>query len=316
MTPQNVFFNEFGRLRSGWRFAVFLISYFVIATSLTVIFVSILKSLPVGAGENSLVTLVGTFTIFSTCAIFLGWFYAKFFEDLPFRSLGIWFTKNWFLNLIFGLVIGAVSIGFAALIPFLFGAISFQSNLNAGRSPILLTLSVTLLIFIVGAVSEETLFRGYLLQTMSRAKLFSVGMFLTSVLFASAHTDNPGANPFSWLNTFLAGIWFCIAYRKTRDLWFPIGIHFAWNWFQGSVLGITVSGLGELATAPLMKAEDFGPVWLTGGSYGLEGGISCTIALVVSSILIWILPFIKPAEELLEMSSEEKSQNRERRVEG
>lgn len=303
---QNVFFNSHGRIRSGWRFTVFLLSFIVIASSLSIGFVTFLAMLPIGAGQNSLVTLVGSFSILSFCAIFLGWFYARFFEDLPFRSLGVWFTKYWFKNLILGLIIGAISICFAASIPLLFGAISFQFNSNAGRSPIILTLSVTLLIFIVGAIFEETLFRGYLLQTLSRAKLFGVGMLLTSVLFASVHNSNPNANLFSWFNTLLAGIWFCIAYLKTRDLWFPIGVHFAWNWVQGSILGINVSGLGDLATAPLMRSKDFGPVWLTGGSYGLEGGISCTLALILSCGLIWILPFIKPNEELLEMSSEEK----------
>ncbi|CAN5797367.1 type II CAAX endopeptidase family protein [soil metagenome] len=306
MTPQTIFFNEHERLRSGWRFTVFLISYIIFASFLTGIFVSILSKIPAATGQNSLLTMVGSFSIFTFCAIFLGWFYGKYFEDLPFRALGVWITKNWFKNLLLGLIVGTASIGLAALIPFLSGALSFQSNLSAGSSPILLTLSVTLLIFIAGAVSEEALFRGYLLQTMSRAKLFFVGVFLTSVLFASVHNANPGANLFSWLNTFLAGIWFCIAYWKTRDLWFPIGIHLAWNWVQGSILGINVSGLGELATAPLMRSQDFGPVWLTGGSYGLEAGISCTIALIVSSVAIWFLPFPKPTEEMLEMTSEEK----------
>lgn len=300
-----VFFNNHGRLRSGWRFAVFLLSFMIFASSLSVGFVTFLAMLPIGAGQNSLVTLVGSFSILSFCAIFLGWFYGKYFEDLPFRALGFWFTKYWFKNLLAGLIIGAVSIAIAALIPLLFGAVSFQFNSNAGRSPILITLSVTFLIFVVGAIFEETLFRGYLLQTLSRAKLFGVGLLLTSVLFASVHNSNPGANLFSWLNTFLAGIWFCIAYRKTRDIWFPLGIHFAWNWVQGSILGINVSGLGDLATAPLMRYEDSGPVWLTGGSYGLEGGIGCTLALVLSTGLIWILPFIKPNEELLQMLSEE-----------
>ena len=306
MNPQKIFFNEFGHLRSGWRFTVFLISYIILASSLSLIFISLLTVLPGNAAQNNILTLGGTFTIFSICAILLGWFYGKIFEDLPFRVLGIWLSKNWLKNLVLGLIVGAASICFAALIPFISGAISFQSNLNAGSSPILLTLSVTLFLFVVGAVSEEALFRGYLLQTMSRAKLFFVGTLLTSVLFASVHNANPGANPFSWLNTFLAGIWFCIAYWKTRDLWFPIGIHLAWNWVQGSILGINVSGLGDLANAPLMRSQDFGPVWLTGGSYGLEGGISCTIALIVSSIAIWFLPFPKPSEEMLEMTSKEK----------
>ena len=306
MNAQDIFFNEFGRLRSGWRFTVFLVSYMIFTASLSVGFVTFLTALPIGAGENSLLTMLGSFFIAAACAVFLGWFYANNLEDLPFRSLGLWRTKNWFKNLLFGLLIGAVSIGFAALIPFLSGAISFESNISAGSSPILLTLSVTLLIFIVGAIAEETLFRGYLLQTMARSKLFVIGTLLTSVLFASVHNTNPGANLFSWLNTFLAGIWFCVAYWKTRDLWFPFGIHLTWNWFQGSIFGINVSGLGDLATAPLLRSEDFGPVWLTGGGYGLEGGIACTFALIFSGVLIWILPFIKPSEELLAMSSEEK----------
>ena len=117
MNPQKIFFNEFGRLRSGWRFTIFLISYIFFASSLTAGFVALLKNLPVGAGQNSLITLSGTFAIFSVCAILLGWFYGKIFEDLPFRALGIWLTKNWLKNLILGLIVGAVSIGFAALIP-------------------------------------------------------------------------------------------------------------------------------------------------------------------------------------------------------
>lgn len=308
MNPQKIFFNSYGRLRSGWRFTIFFLSYIVLASFLTGVFVVILQNLPFAAGQNSLLTMLGSVSIFAICAIFLGWFYGKNLEDLPFRALGIWRTKNWFKNLIFGLIVGAASIGFAASIPLSVGAISFQTNQIAGSSPILITLSVTLLLFTVGSISEEALFRGYLLQTLSRAKLFFVGVIITSALFASAHNANPGANIFSWLNTFLAGIWFSVAYWKTRDLWFPIGIHLMWNWVQGSILGINVSGLGNLATAPLLRSEDFGPAWLTGGNYGLEGGISCTIALILSSIAIWFLPLPKPSEELLKFSGEEQSQ--------
>ena len=305
MDAQTIFYNQNGRLRSGWRFTIFLFSYLVLSTVLIAAAVSFLSILPVGWGENSLVTFAVTLSVFFVCALFLGWFYGKIFEDLPFHALGLWLTKNWLKNLFFGLLIGTLSIGFAALIPFVFGSISFQTNQSASASAMLSTLSATFLIFTIGAIYEETLFRGYMLQTFSRAKLFWVGMLLTSVLFASVHNNNPGANVFSWLNTFLAGIWFCIAYYKTRDLWFPFGIHLAWNWIQGSVLGINVSGLGDLASAPLLRSEDFGPVWLTGGGYGLEGGIACTIALVLSSFIIWFLPFSKPSEEMLELSGEE-----------
>lgn len=312
MTPQTIFFNEHGRLRSGWRVSFFLLSFAIFVISLSAGFVALLSALPAGAGQNSLLTMIGSFVIFAFSAVFLGWFCGKTFEGLPFRALGIWRTKNWLKNLFLGLLVGAGSILLAALIPFAAGAISFQANSSAGYSPLLLTLGVTLVIFTAGSVAEETLFRGYMLQTLARAGLLSFGMLITSVLFASVHADNEGSNYFSLFNTFVAGIWFSVAYWKTRDLWFPIGIHLAWNWVQGSVLGINVSGISTLANAPLLRSEDFGPVWLTGGGYGLEGGIACTIALVISTAAIWFLPFPKPAEEMTEMTGGENNAVRDR----
>jgi len=306
MNDKSIFFNQFGRVKSGWRFCVFLLSYFV----LTVIFglgsIALLSNLPIGFTPESLLALVVPFSIFAAIAIFLGWFYGKIFEDLPFRALGCWFTKNWFKDLVFGLIIGAVSIGLAALIAAIFGSLTFQVNDSSGTSAILLTLAVTLLIFTIAAITEETLFRGYLLQTLGRAKLFYVGAILTSFLFATAHNNNPGANAFSWINTFLAGIWLAAAYFKTRNLWFPFGVHLAWNWIQGAFLGINVSGLSELASAPILRVSETGTKFVTGGDYGIEGGIACTIALIFSIALIWFLPFIKPTEEMLALTSEEK----------
>jgi len=111
-----------------------------------------------------------------------------------------------------------------------------------------------------------------------------------SLLFAFAHNVNPSVSPLALANTFIAGIWFAAAYLKTRDLWFPFGIHFAWNWLQGPIFGINVSGIGDFSPDPLMRATDAGPAWLTGGAYGIEGGVACTFALMLSLVLIYYLP--------------------------
>lgn len=306
MDIRSVFFNESNRLRSGWRFAIFLVSYLALSLIYLLYILPLLKLLPIGLTDDSVLSLVTTFSYFSAVAIFLGWLCGKVFEDLPFRALGCWFTENWLRDLAAGLLLGAVSIGLAALIAAVFGGLRFQPNDAAGASAILLTLGVTLLIFTIGAVSEEVLFRGYLLQTFSRAHLVWLGMLLTSFLFASAHNSNPGASAFSWLNTFLAGIWFVAAYLKTRNLWFPFGIHLAWNWFQGAFFGISVSGLGELASAPILKPTGQGAVFVTGGDYGVEGGLACTIAIALSTALIYFLPFLKPTAEMLALTSAEK----------
>lgn len=305
MENKSIFHNEFGRIRSGWRFSIFLLAFVLLSGIFVVGAVGLLSRLPIGFSQESLLAFIIPFLITAAIAVFLGWIFGRFFEDLPFRALGVWFTKNWLKDLISGLTLGAVSIGIAALIAYIFGGMRFETNQNSGNTAILLTLGVTLLIFTVGAIAEEVLFRGYLLQTMTRAKLAWVGVILTSFLFASAHNSNPGASVFSWINTLLAGVWLAAAYLKTRNIWFPLGIHLTWNWVQGAFLGINVSGLSELASAPLMRVAEKGNAFIGGGDYGLEGGIACTIALIISTALIWFLPIFKATDEMLALTDME-----------
>lgn len=306
-----ILFNERGRSRSGWRFLIFLSLFIFFGLLFSSAAFALLSSLPIGFGQGTVLFLLVNSSISLVLAVLFGWLCGKFLEDLPFRALGCAFTKNWFVNLISGLVIGAVSIGFAALIAVIFGGLTLEFNQTAGSSAILLTLGISFLIFAVAAAFEEALFRGYMLQTFSRANFVWLGVFLTALLFATAHNSNPKANFFSWLNTFLAGIWFGMAYLKTRDLWFPFGLHLTWNWMQGSVFGIEVSGLKEITTAPLMHETDSGPAWLTGGDYGIEGGIACFIALIFSIAFIYLLPFLKPSGEMLALTNKETPKNGE-----
>ncbi len=309
MNFKTIFFNEFGRLRSGWRFTIFLLSFFLTTIVLLTMAVRVAMALPIGFTPNSLESYVLQFAVSFVVAVFFGWLYGKIFEDLPFRALGLWFTKNWLKDLISGLLIGAFSIALAAFIAVAVGGLSFKYNDSAGSSAMILTLGISLLIFTLGAAFEEALFRGYLLQTLSRAGLAWVAIALTSVFFASAHLGNQSANAISTINTALAGVWLGVAYLKTRNLWFPFGIHLTWNWFQGAIFGVEVSGITQFTTAPILREIDSGPAWLTGESYGLEGGIACTIALVVSTALIYFLPILKPTEEMIALTSAEKPLN-------
>jgi uncharacterized protein len=284
---------------------LYLLSFFVTTVALLTAIVAVLISLPIGFSTNSLGGYILQFSVSFAVALFFGWLYGKLFEDLPFRALGFWFTKNWLKDLASGLLIGIFSIALAAFIAVVLGGLSFKYNDSAGSSAMLLTLGSSLVIFILGAAFEEAFFRGYLLQTLARAKLAWVAIALTSIFFASAHLGNDNANAISTINTALAGIWLGVAYLKTRNLWFPFGIHLMWNWFQGAIFGVEVSGLTQFTTAPILREIDSGPAWLTGESYGLEGGIACTIALIVSMALIYFLPFIKPTEEMLALTSEE-----------
>lgn len=305
MNIQTIFINEFGRLRSGWRFAVFLFAYIAVSVFFAETVNSILHRLQIGYSEDSLLGFFVPVFIFALFSIILGWLCGKFLEGLPFRALGIWLTKNWLKDLSLGLIFGALSIFLAAIVAIVFGGLQLNFNQTHGSSAIWLTLASSLFIFTVGAVSEEALFRGYLFQTLSRANLAWLAIAITSVFFASAHLGNKDANYISTLNTALAGIWFGIAYLKTRTLWFPIGLHLAWNWVQGAVLGIPVSGITQLTTAPLFQVSEFGTNQITGGNYGIEGGIACTIALIISALAIWFASFLKPTQEMLALTNTE-----------
>jgi hypothetical protein len=311
MNLSYILFNEFGRPRSGWRFTIFLFLFIFLGLFFSSAVFALLSQQPIGFGQGTVLFFLVNSSISLFLAVLLGWLCGKFLEDLPFRALGCAFTKGWFINLISGLFIGAVSIAFAVQIAVIFGGLSLEFNQTAGSAAILLTLGISFLIFAVAAAFEEALFRGYILQTFSRANLAGFGVFLTALLFASVHNSNPEATFFSWLNTFLAGIWFGAAYLKTRDLWFPFGLHLMWNWMQGAIFGVEVSGLKEITIAPLMRETDFGPAWLTGGDYGIEGGIACFIALIFSIALIYFLPFLKPGEEMLALTSAENTKKAE-----
>jgi hypothetical protein len=149
------------------------------------------------------------------------------------------------------------------------------------------------------------------LQTFVRAKLPMMGVVLPSLLFAFAHANNPDATSLGLVNTFLAGIWFGFAYLKTRDIWFPFGIHLLWNFLQGPFFGINVSGIREFSPAPVFNSVDNGPVWLTGGAYGIEGGLACTAAILLSIAAIYYMPKPEATNDLLALTSNEGPPARE-----
>ncbi len=137
-----------------------------------------------------------------------------------------------------------------------------------------------LAVAVVSGVLEETLFRG-ILQRHLEAMLGSwAALAITSALFGFAHIGNDDATWFSSLAIALeAGILLGAAYMLTRRLWLAIGIHAAWNFTQGWVFSVPVSG-GEVPLG-LLITRRVGPDWLTGGDFGLEASV---VAMVVATL--------------------------------
>nr|MDQ3323102.1 CPBP family intramembrane metalloprotease [Acidobacteriota bacterium] len=197
----NFLFNEHGRLRSGWRFLIFQLLFVFFGTAFGAAITFSLEKMSVFYESRSVLSFVVPNIVLLVGSLVCGWLCGKFLEDMPFRALGLWFTKNWFKDLIFGSIIGAASITFAVLIGALFGGMRLQWNESAGSSAIFVTLFVSFVVFVVGALAEEAYFRGYILQTFARARLAWLAVVFTSLFFASAHLRNQNADWISTVNT-------------------------------------------------------------------------------------------------------------------
>ncbi|EJL29019.1 CPBP family intramembrane glutamic endopeptidase [Novosphingobium sp. AP12] len=127
---------------------------------------------------------------------------------------------------------------------------------------------------------EEALFRGVIQRQLEAMFGTWTALAATSVFFGVAHLMNPGATYFAaFAIACEAGILLGAAYLVTRRLWVPIGLHMAWNFTQGWVFSIPVSG--SKPPLGLLETRLSGPEWLTGGAFGLEAS---AVALVVASV--------------------------------
>lgn len=290
MEAYNFFINEEGHLRSGWRLVIFAVAFLICAQlSQVLLFWGLAVALHRSAFElaQSNWSFAAGHGSILISAMLIGWACGALLEELPFRALGCSPHRGWLKNLGLGSMLGIATLFLAALLATVTRGVHFRFD-PAGSRSIGQTLAVSLLLFVFAAAAEEMLFRGYPLQTLTRANLAWLGVLLTSVPFAAVHLNNPHAVPgFTFLNTALAGLWLAVAYLRTRSLWLPLALHWSWNWAQASVLGFPVSGIERISPAPLLQAMNAGPDWLTGGAYGIEGGAACTVALLISTLVIW-----------------------------
>jgi uncharacterized protein len=304
MPSPDFFINREGRLRAGWRLAIFvaLFVFALLALSTGVALVAglfmsretFVRLIDVGAWGFVLQSTV----IFTTAAL-VGWGCALLIEDLPWRSLGWAAHRGWLRDLLLGLLLSAAATGLVALVGLALGGYRFAFNAAAQWDSILRTLAGAGLILLLGAAAEEMLFRGYPLQTTLRSWPPAVALILPSVAFAFVHLGNPHVSPFfTFVNTALAGVWLAVAYWRTRSLWLPLGLHWGWNWTMGAILGSPISGIREITPEPLLRFEDAGPAWVGGGGYGFEGGAACTLALAAVTLFIWRTRLLTAAPEL------------------
>jgi len=213
------------------------------------------------------------------CALFAIYIFRKFVDKKSFKSLGFELT-NYKADLLKGLVWGAalISLGFFALyfsgfitvIDTDFGAIQWLSYIA---------------FFIIVAFNEEILVRGYVLTNLMASMNKYWALIVTALLFSVMHLGNDSTSLISTANIFIAGLMLGIYTIHKRNLWFPIAMHFTWNFFQGPVLGFEVSGT---KMESVINQQVSGNPLITGGDFGFEGSLLLTVMMITSTIYIHI----------------------------
>lgn len=177
-------------------------------------------------------------------------------------------------KLILGFSVGAATMLVFVLIGFILGLVEFSAN-EIDR-----TLFQNFILFFFVAITEEVIIRGYLLYKL-RMNVGDWGaLLLTSCVFGVLHFFNDHFTWIGFINISLSGILMGLFVIRTTSLSSAIGIHWAWNFVQGSVFGFAVSGKNLVGIlSPKILAPD-----LMGGDFGIEGSV-----LLIPITLIFIL---------------------------
>ena len=208
---------------------------------------------------------------------FIVYIFLKYIDKTPFKNLGLSLQgkgKHLGLGLLLG--IGLISVGMLALT--MAGMITLSYS-----NPNTLALATSSILFAIVAVNEEIMARGYLLRVLMESCNKYWALIISAVVFAILHGLNPNVSWVALLNLFLAGCLLGVYYIHYNNLWFSIGLHFTWNYFQGPIWGSNVCGT---TTESLFTQQLSGNDLITGGAFGFEASLMCSALIIISIIMV------------------------------
>ncbi|MDT0622852.1 CPBP family intramembrane glutamic endopeptidase [Croceitalea vernalis] len=263
-----------------WLRVVALILPYLLVVGVFQVFGYYIAGVPLNTEDyefNSLQRTIITFTTLLGTVIVL-FLFIRFVDKEPFKNLGLYW-KGRSKDLLVGILLGAFIMCFAYFLLLGIDSIAFERMVVSWKD-----ILYGILVFTCVSFSEELLFRGYVLKNFMSSFNKYIALVLSSLIFALMHGANPNIDLFPLINLFLAGILLGISYIYTKNIWFPVGLHFSWNIFQ-TLFGFNVSGIDFYSLIEFKIPKNN---LINGGEFGFEGSI---LAIVFQIILILILFF-------------------------
>ncbi len=284
MDPRTVFVGRDGTVRAFWRVLFFCGATIVGLTVIMAILYPIAAAL--GLPDFARATRLPIPDLMGVGAILIGTYAASRVID-GVRD-GIWIrvglgrhALRW-RAIAIGLAVGtlAILVPSAALIAAGRLTVVTQPQLQSWTS----ASGVALMVLTFAALAEELLMRGYILTTLRVSVGTPVAIVITSMLFALLHLGNPDPTVIGIAMVGLAGYFLAVVRIATGSLYAAWVAHLAWNFAQAALLHAPVSGMP--LPQPGYRLVDQGPAWLTGGSWGPEGGIAAAVGMLVTIFLL------------------------------
>lgn len=231
----------------------------------------------IDVGVNSPMALVNAFIVAGSVAGFY-WLFCNFVEGQPCRDFA---SDGWASELAAGTAFGAGLFALVVLVVWRAGAYRIAGTNDVATIWPILAMAIT------SGVGEEILLRGIIFRFLEKMLGSGIALALSALLFGVLHLGNPNA---SWTAALAiaveAGVLLGALYMLTRRLWAAIGMHAGWNFTQGWVFGVPVSGYSDPG---LVNGLLTGPEWLTGGAFGLEASLpAMLIATAAGMAILWL----------------------------
>ena len=299
---RRLFRNRFQHFRAGWRMLFCLgmvLVCFAPVAGLLKIWDLVSPDLGQSGFKDELISVVNiVFYIGLNTALILGtWITLRWIDKRPYSLLGLDFNLGGLRDFARGFALGGANILAAFIVLRISGLVTVR--LSPLKFEVLSGMMVYFLFFTVAALMEEILNRGYFFQALIEGTRTWIAVLFISSLFILGHMTNTG---FNWTNGtffFLHGIIYCLLYITTRSVWVPFGFHLSWNWIQGSVLGLNVSG-SEIKNS-LFLAQSRGPDIWSGGEFGPEGSLITILISILFIVYILKSKWLKPDPSRLEL---------------
>ena len=225
---------------------------------------------------------------------------ARYFDKRNLIDYILKFDGLWLRNLVIGLTMGLVLAACVFFIEWLNGWVTIDDTFvaNDSEAGFMLSFLVVLIFFVVVGITEELVFRGYIIKNVAEGlygkkispkNAVMSAVVISSTVFGLVHAGNPEVSVVSIINIIFAGLFMGLFYVWTGSLALPIGLHITWNFSVGNIFGFPVSGMTSLTeTATVFQITQSGPEFWTGGKFGPEGGLVYLLVWLVGAGVLWL----------------------------